>query len=103
MQVYEASIKYSLVRVGYDEPLNSPPKIVEYMTGAFDDAPLQESFYVICLNRKNRPLCRSRISLGTVSNTLVHPGSFPHCGPGHRERHRGHSQPSVRRPITEQR
>jgi DNA repair protein RadC len=73
MQVYEASIKYSLVRVGYDEPLNSPPKIVEYMTGAFDDAPLQESFYVICLNRKNRPLCRSRISLGTVSNTLVHP------------------------------
>jgi DNA repair protein RadC len=73
MQVYEANIQYSLVRVGNDEPLNTPTKIVEYMTGAFDDAPMQESFYVVCLNRKNRPICRHRISLGTVSNTLVHP------------------------------
>jgi DNA repair protein RadC len=73
MQVYEANIQYSLVRVGNDEPLNTPTKIVEYMTGAFDDAPMQESFYVVCLNRENRPICRHRISLGTVSNTLVHP------------------------------
>jgi DNA repair protein RadC len=73
MQVYEANIQYSLVRVGNDEPLNTPSKIVDYMAGAFDDTPMQESFYVVCLNRKNRPLCRSRISLGTVCNTLVHP------------------------------
>src|SRR5580658_3935389 len=73
MQVYEARIQYSLVRVGHDEPLNTPAKIVDYMAGAFDDTPMQESFYVVCLNRKNRPLCRSRISLGTVCNTLVHP------------------------------
>ncbi len=73
MQVYEAKIQYSLVRVGNDEPLNTPPKVVEYMAGAFDDAPMQESFYVICLNRRNRPMCRNRMTLGTASNVLVHP------------------------------
>ncbi len=73
MQVYEASIQYHLVRLGHEEPLNTPPKVVDYMAGAFDDSPLQESFYIVCLNRKNRPLCRHRISLGTVSGTLVHP------------------------------
>jgi DNA repair protein RadC len=73
MQVYEATIQYSLVRVGNDEPLNTPPKVVDYMAGAFDDAPMQESFYVICLNRKNRPLCRNRMTLGTASNVLIHP------------------------------
>ena len=73
MQVYEASIQYHLVRLGCEEPLSMPPKVVDYMAGAFDDAPMQESFYVVCLNRKNKPLCRHRISLGTVSSTLVHP------------------------------
>jgi hypothetical protein len=34
MQVYEASIRYSLVRVGNDEPLNTPTKIVEYRSQA---------------------------------------------------------------------
>jgi DNA repair protein RadC len=73
MQVYEASIQYSLVRIGHDEALNSPSQIVEYMNGAFDDAPLQESFYVVCLNRKNRPLCRTRITIGTATSALAHP------------------------------
>ena len=73
MQVYEASIQYHLVRLGREEPLSTPSKVVDYMAGAFDDAPMQESFYVVCLNRKNKPLCRHRISLGTVSSTLVHP------------------------------
>ena len=73
MQVFEASIQYSLVRHGSDEPLNTPQKIVQYMDGAFADSPLQESFYVICLNRKHRPLCRNRITLGIATATLVHP------------------------------
>jgi DNA repair protein RadC len=73
MQVYEASIHYSLVRTGPAEPANSPEKIVAYMAGAFDDAPVQESFYVISLNRKNRPLCRTRITQGTATSSLAHP------------------------------
>jgi DNA repair protein RadC len=47
--------------------------LVEYMSGAFDDAPLQESFYVVCLNRKHRPICRNRVTLGTATSTLAHP------------------------------
>ena len=73
MQVFEASIRFSLIRVGEEKPLNTPAEIVEYMDGAFAEAPLQESFYVVCLNRKNRPLCRTRITLGTATSALVHP------------------------------
>jgi DNA repair protein RadC len=73
MQVYEASIRYSLVKDGRAEPLDRPEQIVEYMRGAFDESPMQESFYVVCLNRKNRPLCRTRITLGTATSALVHP------------------------------
>ncbi|HTB79566.1 MAG TPA: JAB domain-containing protein [Opitutaceae bacterium] len=73
MQVYEASIKYHLVRVGQEAALDRPEKIVEYMQGAFDEAPVAEMFYVVCLNRKNRPLCRSRITLGTATAALAHP------------------------------
>jgi DNA repair protein RadC len=73
MKVYEASIHYPLVRSGHQVALNTPPEIVEYMQGAFDDSPLQESFYVVCLNRKYRPLCRNRITLGTATATLAHP------------------------------
>lgn len=72
MKVYEASIRYKLVRSGRNEDLNTPESIVEYMAGAFDDAPMQESFYVVCLNRKGRPLCRTLISLGTATSTLIH-------------------------------
>jgi DNA repair protein RadC len=73
MQVYEASIQYTVVRTSHQEMTNTPPGIVEYMRGAFDDAPLQESFYVVCLNRKHRPICRNRVTLGTATSTLAHP------------------------------
>jgi len=73
MKVYEASIHYTLVRSGHQVALNTPAEIVEYMLGAFDDSPLQESFYVVCLNRKYRPLCRNRITMGTATATLAHP------------------------------
>jgi DNA repair protein RadC len=43
------------------------------MDGAFAESPMQESFYVVCLNRKNRPLCRTRITLGSATSALVHP------------------------------
>ena len=73
MQVYEARIEYSLIRLGDDEPVDTPEKVVRYMTGAFTDCPVQESFYVVCLNQKSRPLSRTRITLGTLTSTLAHP------------------------------
>jgi DNA repair protein RadC len=73
MRVYEAGIRYTLVRDGRSEPVNSPEKIVRYMAGAFDDAPVQEAFFVICLDRKNKPLGRHRVTLGTATSCLTHP------------------------------
>ena len=73
MQVYEASIHYSLIRLGHDSPLDSPAKIVDYMEGSFEDAPCQESIWVICLDRRNRPISRTRVTLGTLTGTFAHP------------------------------
>ena len=73
MNVYEASIQYRVTGTHSHEALDTPQTIVDYMAGAFDDSPLQEHFYVVCLNRKNRPMCRHRISSGTVCASLAHP------------------------------
>jgi DNA repair protein RadC len=73
MRVYEAKIQYYLVQEGPQEVLNRAEKIVEYMQGAFDDAPVVEMFYVVCLTRKNRPLGRHRVTVGTATAALAHP------------------------------
>src|SRR5690606_18237802 len=46
---------------------------VEYLRGCFDEYPEQESFWMIGLNRKNRPKFRCMVSLGTLTGSLVHP------------------------------
>lgn len=53
--------------------VDSPDSIVEYMKGAFDERPEQESFWVIPVNTKNRPLGRFMVTLGTATAALVHP------------------------------
>ena len=73
MRVYEASISYNLVKLGDNLTVNTPAKTVEYLESAFAVHPMQEAFWVILLDRKNRALGRVMISLGTLSNTLVHP------------------------------
>jgi DNA repair protein RadC len=73
MRIYEASIAYNLVKLGDDHVLNTPEKFAEYLSDAFAKNPCQESFWVICLDRKSKPISRTMISLGTVSAALVHP------------------------------
>ena len=73
MRVYEAKIEYHLVQEGRVEVLDRAEKIVEYMKGAFDEAPVAEMFYVVCLTRKNRPLGRHRVTVGTATSALAHP------------------------------
>ena len=73
MRIFEASIRYTLVRLGEDESLDSPAKVAEYLGGVFEPYPTQEAFFVICLDRKNHPICRSLITLGTLSSSLIHP------------------------------
>lgn len=73
MRIYEASIAYNLVQLGDVTALNTPDKIADYMRDAYAKIPLQESFWVICLDRKNKPIGRTMISLGTLTSTLAHP------------------------------
>jgi DNA repair protein RadC len=73
MRVYEASIVYKVVsNIGFRK-VDSASKAVEYLRGAFDEYPFQESFWVIFLNRRNAAMGRQMISLGTLTCTLVHP------------------------------
>jgi DNA repair protein RadC len=73
MRVYEASLAYNLVQLGDDVTVDSPTKVVEYLKSAFAANPMQESFWVILLDRKNHAIGRVMTSLGTLTSTSVHP------------------------------
>src|SRR3954466_815583 len=73
MRVFEAKIVYSLVSLGDEVQLNQADKIADYLRSAFNENPMQEAFYCIYLDRKNHPLGRHLITLGTATGTLVSP------------------------------
>ena len=72
MRIYEASLKYKLVHQGPLTVVDSPERVFQYMGDAFTD-PTVEWFYVILLNRKNKPLGRVAVTKGTATAALVHP------------------------------
>ena len=72
MRVYEARLEFDLIENGPVETLNTPDAVAAYMEGAFPD-PTVEWFYVILVNRKNRPLGRVPVTKGTATSSLVHP------------------------------
>jgi DNA repair protein RadC len=71
MRVFECKLTYSLVSLGEEIQLNRPEKVADYLRSAFEENPLQEAFYCVYLDRKNHPLGRHLITLGTVDSTLV--------------------------------
>ncbi len=73
MRIYEASIAYQLVQLGEVPVLNTPEMIAAYMASAYEKTPYQESFWVVCLDRKNKPISRTMITLGTLTQALAHP------------------------------
>lgn len=73
MRVYEAKISYTMVSPGENVQLNKPSAVSEYLKSAFEHNPVQEQFYAIFLNSKNRPLGRYLVSIGTASSTLANP------------------------------
>ena len=73
MRVYEGRIVYEEVCRGTVEPLSTPAKVSGYLSDAFNEYPLQEQFVVIPVSRKNHPLGRFTVSVGTANSTLVHP------------------------------
>lgn len=73
MRVFEAKMVYSLISLGEEGRLDKPAKVAEYLRSAFDENPMQEAFYCVHLDRKNHPLGRQLITLGTATSTLVSP------------------------------
>ena len=73
MRIYEASIAYSIVQLGDVTALNAPEKITEYLRDAYAKNPCQESLWVVCLDRKNKPISRTMVTLGTLTCALAHP------------------------------
>ncbi len=73
MRVYEAKIVYSLVSLGEEVRLDRPEKVADYLRSAFDENPMQEAFYCVYLDRKNHPIGRHLVTLGTATSTLAAP------------------------------
>lgn len=73
MRIYDLTLKYTMVQEGPALTLNSAPKVVAYMQGAFDELPLSECFFIVLLDRKNRPLGRHKVTTGTATAALCHP------------------------------
>jgi DNA repair protein RadC len=73
MRVYEASLTYNLISLGNDEKIDKPEKAVEYLRSAFESNPMQESLWVILLDRKNIAIGRVMVTLGTLTCSLAHP------------------------------
>jgi len=53
--------------------LDRPQKVVDYLRSAFEENPVQEAFYCVYLDRKNHPLARHMITLGTATSTVAAP------------------------------
>ncbi|MEO6873894.1 MAG: JAB domain-containing protein [Opitutaceae bacterium] len=73
MRVFEAKLFYFLVSLGEEIRLDRPEKIVAYLRSTFEENPVQEAFYCVYLDRKNHPLARHMITLGTATSTLATP------------------------------
>ena len=72
MRVFEAKMVYSLISLGEEVRLDKPAKVADYLRSAFDENPMQEAFYCVHLDRKNHPLGRQLITLGTATSMLIY-------------------------------
>jgi len=73
MRVYEAKIVYNLVSLGEDVQLNNPASVAKYVASIFEENPVVESFVTVMLDRRNRPIARHLVTVGTLTCALAHP------------------------------
>lgn len=63
MIAYEASLTYQLVQFEAADPLATPRQMLAFLTKDVLETP-QESFWLLAMNPKHRPICRQRIASG---------------------------------------
>jgi DNA repair protein RadC len=73
MIVYESTQTYTRVGEITHANLDQPYKVFEYMKDAFESHPLQEQVWVIMLNRKNFPIARERVTIGSTTAAHLDP------------------------------
>lgn len=73
MIIYESTQTYTKVGEITHTNLDEPRKVFEYMKGAFESHPLQEQVWVILLNRKNYPIARERVTIGSTTSAHLDP------------------------------
>ncbi len=71
MQIYEGKISYTPVGEMDGSDCSRPYDAYRYIKDAFAPYPVQETAWVILLNRKQKVLGRVMLSLGTLSSTLM--------------------------------
>jgi DNA repair protein RadC len=72
MKVYNLEYKFSVVEEVEGEALTSTRGYLNYLRSAFDDLPMQEQVWVLCLNVHHVPVCRRRITIGVVDCVQFH-------------------------------
>ena len=65
MLVHEAKLNFQLVRYGDEEPLTTTKRLLSYLTTGIAEDP-HESFWIVCMNPKRRPVCRIRLGSGPL-------------------------------------
>lgn len=74
MKVFEASIVYTETLFEVENSkLSTPEEVYSYMKGVVQVNPCQETFWVIFLNTRNKPLGRHLVTTGTATAALCHP------------------------------
>jgi DNA repair protein RadC len=73
MKKYDAKLTFILKEDGPTLKLDRPDLVSSYLEDAIALNPEQEQFWVIFLNRKNYPIGRLMITLGTATSCLAHP------------------------------
>lgn len=71
MRIYETTLQFSLVQLGETVRLDSAAQLVDYVRSGIERNPVQESFWLIALDKRRQPICRHMLTLGTQTAALV--------------------------------
>lgn len=70
--VRELTVRYGK-KTTVPEKLSSPDEVARFFRRLHIHEETQEHFYVLCLDNKNQAIAWRCVSVGTVSETIVHP------------------------------
>ncbi|MEO6002296.1 MAG: JAB domain-containing protein [Opitutus sp.] len=70
MITYEASLTYQLINFEAADSLATTKQLLAYLAAGIPDHD-PETFWVVCMNPKRRPICRTRIASGILAMSQV--------------------------------